>query len=209
LARTLIDKVQLVYVIDDDELVCETLVSMLETLGYQTHTFEDGVSFLHGLEGLTRGVVLIDVNMPKLSGIQVSKSLHEQGYDWPVIVMSGQADISMAVDAMKHGAHHFIEKPFVLSDIAKALGETATGSNNPYLSGAKEGLRPIEEKLSQREIQVLRRLVEGEQNKVIARNLDISHRTVEVHRANIMRHLEAESFAELVKIAISHGIAGV
>lgn len=199
----------LVYVIDDDEFVCETLVSMLEALGHEAHTFEDGISFLQRLEELKQGAVLLDINMPKLNGIQVLTSLLEQGCNWPVIVMSGQADIPMAVEAMKRGAVDFIEKPFTVGIVAKALEETLADSSDSRRSNSdKSGKAPIEEALSRRELEVLRKLVAGQQNKVIARNLDISHRTVEVHRANIMRHLHANNFADLIKIAISHGIDG-
>lgn len=207
MASTPNDTLNLVYVVDDDELVRETLVSMLETLGYEAHTFEDGISFLQGLEELKQGIVLIDVNMPKLSGIEVSKSLSEQGCGWPVIIMSGQADIPMAVEAMKRGAIEFIEKPFSIGTVAKALEESLAGSRVARRSSTKKnGKTPIEKMLSQREIEVLRKLVAGQQNKEIARSLDISHRTVEAHRANIMRHLNANNFAELIKLSILHGI---
>ncbi len=199
----------LVYVVDDDKLIRNMLVAILESLEYRTQNFEDGISFLQKLEELDRGAVILDVNMPKLNGIQVLSSLQEQGLDWPVIVMSGQADLAMAVEAMKNGAYDFIEKPFSVGTVAKALEETFAKSSGQKRPGAGQNARaPIEETLSAREIEVLDKLVSGQQNKDIARSLNISHRTVEVHRANIMRRLQANSFAELIRIAISNGVVG-
>lgn len=200
---------QIVYIVDDDELQRETLVSIIELLGYQPLVFEDGISFLQSLDDLDHGAVILDVNMPKLNGIEVLRSLFEQGCDMPVIVMSGQADVPMAVEAMRHGAVEFLEKPYSVGTVAKSLEDIfANSSNLPSPSAPPKAHGAIEEVLTRRELEVLRKLVGGQPNKAIANELGLSHRTVEVHRANIMRRLQANSFAELIKIAISLGIKG-
>jgi two-component system response regulator FixJ len=196
----------IVYVVDDDELMRATLENLLEASGYAYRSFEDGAKFLQSLDMLDPGVILLDVKMPKVDGIEVLKSVPQHDAKWPTIVMSGQADIAMAVEAMRLGAQHFIEKPFSVVTVLKAVEETAEQLATGRRPSRTPHPEPLDEVLTEREMQVLRRLVQGQPNKLIARELSISPRTVEVHRANIMRRLNAGSFADVIRIAVQSGI---
>jgi len=197
---------RVVHVIDDDQAVRESLGFLLETAGFEVKTYDSGVRFLEAFSGDLDGCVVTDVRMPGISGIELAGRLRDLGSRLPIIVMTGHGDVPLAVEAMKAGVHDFIEKPFddeaMIRSIESALqrSEIATG----HAENRADVLRRIES-LSARERQVLAGLVEGSANKVIARDLGISPRTVEIYRANVMTKMRAASLSELVRMAISAG----
>lgn len=191
------------YVVDDHQLVRSTIETILKDVGLDVQTFSSGVEFINAQPGLTPGAVFLDVRMPKLDGLEVLSRLRQSWPETPVIMISGHADVPMAVSAMRSGASYFLEKPFsrdaieMVVDTVLRDGANAQGGQNPQQLLAS---------LTTREIEVLKRLVNGDRNKKIAQELGISPRTVEVHRAKIMLRLGAKSFAELIKVALASGI---
>jgi two-component system response regulator FixJ len=190
-----------VHLIDDDEGVRDSLAFLFEMSGVDAKTYGDPLAFLKVAPGLTGGCIVTDVRMPQMSGLELVRKLREQGVSLPIIVITGHGDVPLAVEAMKAGAADFLEKPFkdeVLLEAVRHALETT-----PSVDGE------LQEKiagLSMRERQVLERLVQGAANKVIARDLGISDRTVEIYRAKVMTKMGAESFAELIRMAMLAGI---
>lgn len=197
-----------VHVVDDDEAMRHSLAFLLETAGHDARTYASAVEFLEAAPGMERGCIVTDVRMPGLSGLEMVERLKAMGVTDPVIVITGHADVPLAVHAMKAGVSDFIEKPFpqeaLLSAIETALAK-GTGSR-----AEEEGRRLILDRieaLSERERQVLDGLVEGKPNKIIAFDLGISARTVEIYRANVMTKMQAGSLSELVRMAMLAGRA--
>lgn len=196
-----------VYIVDDDCLVLQTTAALAQQAGYQVTSFASGVDFLDAMPGLTPAPVLLDVRMPNVDGLAVLARLRQGWAQAPVVMMSGQADIPMAVKAMQCGAADFIEKPIRLNDVRPTIEravELLNAAGQPDDAALSQAGRL--EALSPREREVLALLVRGDQNKVVAQKLGISHRTVEVHRARIMRRLGVATFAELVRLAIACGL---
>jgi len=197
----------LVHVIDDDDAVRESLSFLLKTARIEVRTYESAAAFLSALPKIEAGCIVTDVRMPGLSGIDLLRRLKELNVSMPVIVITGHGDIQLAVEAMKIGAADFIEKPFddnaLLAAIKSALGDWKKDAR-------KETERAqLSEKiatLSNREREVLEGLVAGKQNKIIAYDLAISPRTVEIYRANVMTKMEATSLSELVRMALLAGL---
>ena len=191
-----------VHVIDDDAAMRDSLGFLLDSAGVRARTYESAIAFLERLEGLEAGCILTDVRMPEMSGLDLIARLKELGVGLPVIVMTGHADVPLAVRAMKAGAVDFIEKPFgddtILASIEGALKRKAQATD-PALLERLESLTP-------REREVLELLVIGHPNKVIAHRLDISPRTVEIHRAHVMEKMKAKSLPELVRSAMQAGV---
>ena len=192
---------RLVHVIDDDEAMRDSLAFLLGTAGFEVKTYESATHFLHDLPDA--GCVVTDVRMPDLNGLELVGRLNERRFKLPVIMMTGHADVPMAVQAMKAGVVDFIEKPFedtvIIGALEAALApKRAASAHDPQRSLIVERLRS----LSQRELQVLEGLVAGKANKVVAYDLGISPRTVEVYRANVMTKMQAGSLSELVRMAM-------
>lgn len=196
-----------IYVVDDDIAIRQSLSFMLRTSGFDVRTFEDGASFLAKVRNLDPGVVLLDLRMPRQTGAEVQIALQEMGIKFPVIVMTGHGDIKAAVTAMKSGAIEFIEKPFEKKVMIAAIEQSLE-----ELQNRKEGELSRQEArgriscLSAREMDVLKGLTEGYPNKTIGYDLGISPRTVEIHRANLMRKLDASSLSELLRVAFHAGV---
>src|SRR5512147_17761 len=197
----------IVYVIDDDDAVRQSLEFLLKTAGLAVRGFEHARAFLEILPQVGNGVVVTDVRMPDISGIDLLRSLKQTNPDLPVIVITGHGDISLAVEAMKIGAVDFLEKPFdddlLIASVRSALDRDADAAKR------KAELGNISEKLaalSNRERQVLDGLVAGNANKTIAFDLGISPRTVEIYRANVMTKMSANSLSDLVRMAMTAGI---
>jgi two-component system response regulator FixJ len=196
----------LVEVIDDDEAVRDSVEFMLDAAGLGVRTWDSAKHFLEAGPANGRCIVT-DVRMPDMTGLDIVRALRARGVATPVIVITGHADVPLAVEAMKAGVVDFIEKPFenqrLLGAIRAAL---AAGGTRPAGDGpADEQRRQMLERLeglSQRERQVLDGLVAGHANKVIAYDLGISPRTVEIYRANVMTKMQARSLSELVRMAI-------
>jgi two-component system response regulator FixJ len=199
----------IVYVIDDDDAVRQSLEFLLKTAGLTVRGFEHARAFLEILPQIEQGVVVTDVRMPGISGIDLLRGLRETNPDLPVIVITGHGDISLAVEAMKIGAVDFLEKPFdddlLIASVRLALNRDAD------VAKRKAELGNIGEKLaalSNRERQVLDGLVAGNANKTIAFDLGISPRTVEIYRANVMTKMAANSLSDLVRMAMQADILG-
>jgi two-component system response regulator FixJ len=192
--------------VDDDRDVRVSISFMLNAARLQARPFASGRDLLENLEGLQPGVILLDIRMPEMDGFQVMDALARAGVDWPVIVMTGHGEVSVAVRGMKLGAVDFLEKPFAEDVLVAALErafallqERGEKTERRRIARARIAL------LSRREEEILRGLVAGLPNKVLARRLDISLRTVEMHRANMMTRLGAESLAEALMIAVEAG----
>ncbi|MGH7024396.1 MAG: response regulator FixJ [Caulobacteraceae bacterium] len=198
----------LVHVIDDDEAVRDSLCFLLETAGLQARSYDSGTQFLDGLTGEETGCIITDVRMPGLTGLELAVRLTERGCLMPVIVITGHADVPLAVEAMKAGVRDFIEKPFDDSVILNAIEAALADAHSDGDGAAKLEIRRRIDSLSARERQVLDGLVGGKANKVMARDLGISPRTVEVYRANVMAKVQAASLSELVRMTIVAGRAG-
>ncbi|MCP8940012.1 response regulator [Alsobacter sp. SYSU M60028] len=194
-----------IFVVDDDPSVRDALRVVFELEGFRVSVFPDGAAFLAAIRTRSPECVLLDVHMPGRSGLDV---LNELGVNFgaPVFMISGQGDIPMAVEAIKHGAHDFLEKPFDADTIVTRVREALEARANR--GGPKSGdpiLAPFlgEDQLTPREREVLERIALGASNKEAGRQLGISPRTIEVHRARIMEKLGARNTADLVRIVYS------
>ena len=193
----------MVHVVDDDPAMRDSLEFLFETAGLKARAYESGPALLAEAAALAPGCVVTDVRMPEMNGLELVRRLGEAGVTLPVIVMTGHADVPLAVEAMKAGVVDFIEKPFddeiFLNAVRKALDAgAAVGEQQAQEAEIRERLAS----LSAREHQVLEGLVAGRANKVIAYDLGISPRTVEVYRANVMTKMQARSLSELVRMSI-------
>jgi two-component system response regulator FixJ len=192
-----------VHLIDDDEDVRRSLAFLLTTSGLAVRVYESGGAFLETLASVQPGCILSDVRMPGINGLELQRRLRELGVHLPVIFMTGHGDVALAVEAMKVGAIDFIEKPFddeiLLSVIQAALESYGrTGHREMEIAQIQAKLQT----LSAREREVLDGLLVGHPNKTIAYDLNLSPRTVEVHRANVMAKMGANSLSELIRMAL-------
>ena len=196
-----------VHVIDDDDAVRESLEFLLRTARLEVRTYESATAFLGILPRVEVGCIITDVRMPELSGIDLLKRLNELDVSVPVIVITGHGDVALAVEAMKFGAVDFFEKPFDDEALVAAVRSALDRRKDDSKRKAEVSLinsRLTE--LSNRERQVLEGLVAGRPNKLIAYDLGISPRTVEIYRANLMTKMQASSLSDLVRMAIVAGI---
>jgi two-component system response regulator FixJ len=197
----------LIYVVDDDDGVRDSLSILIETAGFHVEAFESATAALTRCRAHKPACVLTDVRMPGMDGLEFQSKLVESGIDVPVIIMTGHGDVPLAVRAMKVGASDFIEKPFsdevILASIADAI---AKSRGHPAKKPVDAELRACLESLTTREREVLDLLVAGHPNKVVAYRLDISPRTVEIHRARVMEKMRAKSLPELVRMAMLLGV---
>jgi len=199
---------QFVHVVDDDRDVRCSISFMLEASKLQSRPFGSGRDFLESLPDLNPGCILLDIRMPEMDGFQVMTSLAEWGTDWPVIVMTGHGEIPMAVRAMKLGAFDFIEKPFEESVLLESLGNAfELLKDRGEQAGRKRAAIARIALLTGREREVLRGLLAGLPNKVIAIRLGISLRTVEMHRSNMMDRLQVGSLAQALTLALQADVA--
>lgn len=198
---------QTVYIVDDDEGVRSALEFLLESADMEARVFETAVDFLRVSDDLAPGCIVTDVRMPEIDGLELVRRLKARGLPHPVIVITGHGDIPLAVEAMKAGARDFLEKPFdddvLLSSIRAALDADEHAAK---AEAAKRTFESLLASLSPREQEVLQGVVAGKLNKVIAHELGISPRTVEIYRANMMMKTRASSLSELVRMALLAGI---
>lgn len=198
---------KLVHIVDDEEAIRRSAKFMLSTSGFAVETWESGVAFLKDVKHAEVGCILLDVRMPDMDGLQVQQELNQRGVTMPVVILTGHGDISTAVRAMKAGAVDFIEKPFEKATLLAAIDAAYRRLDN-----AVEGeVRAAEAdvliaRLTAREREVLDGLARGFPNKTIAYDLNISSRTVEVHRANVMSKLEVRSLSDALRIAFAAGM---
>ena len=196
------------FIVDDDEAVRESLELLLESAGHRVRSFVSGSEFLTAMPSSEDGCLIIDVRMPGIGGLDVQEHLRVESIALPVIVITGHGDVPLAVRAMKAGAVDFVEKPFteeaILAAVERAL---EIGRRKPKVGIEAADAETRLSQLTQREHQVLRLLVAGKPNKMIAYELGISPRTVEIHRAHVMEKTRAHSLSELVRLAIACGIS--
>ena len=195
-----------VHVVDDDLAVRQSLSFLLASDGLPVRLHESALAFLDAMTDTSTGCIVTDVRMPGIDGIELLRRLKARGFSLPVIVMTGHADVPMAVEAMKEGAVDFIEKPFdddmFLAAVRSALRlQEQHAQRDAQITEVQARLQG----LSERERQVLEGLVAGKANKVIAYDLGISPRTVEIYRANVMTKMQAGSLSELVRMALVAG----
>jgi two-component system response regulator FixJ len=196
-----------VYIIDDDDAVRDSLSIQLESTGYEVASFPSAVGFLKIANSLQPGCVISDVQMPDMDGMELQQRLTDMKLDFPVVIVTGHADVALAVRAMKAGAVDFIEKPFDEGAILNSVQHAQTRFAAQRAT-AQAGATAREKigTLTPREREVFDEMVRGKQNKMIAYDLDISPRTVEVHRARVLEKLEARSLSELVRLALAAGV---
>jgi len=196
-----------VFVVDDDDAVRESLAMSLKLAGHQVESFASAAAFLASGAPNRSGCLVTDIRMPDMDGIEVQEELRKRNCSLPVIVITGHGDVPLAVRAMKAGAGDFLEKPFardaLLTAVRRALERNATA-----VDSASQGdqIRSRIALLTPREREVFGLVVSGKQSKVIAHELGASPRTVEIHRARMMKKLNAGSLQELVRMAIAAGV---
>src|SRR4051794_35543456 len=195
-----------IFIVDDDPMVLNALTIVLSRAGYQVTSFAEGGSFLVAARSRTPACIILDVQMPGRSGLDILKELNAEHYPAPIFIVSGSGDIPMAVEAIKNGALDFIEKPFDATTLVTHVREAIEAWTRRNGNGGM-ALRqfPGYDQLTARERDVLGQIASGLSNKEAGRELGISPRTVEVHRARIMEKLGAKNAADLVRIVLSEG----
>lgn len=190
-----------VFIVDDEEAVRDSIGLLLRSVGLRAQGFPDARAFLDAYRPEQPGCLVLDIRMPRMSGLELQQELNRRGWGIPVIFISGHGDVPMAVEAMRAGAVDFLQKPFkddeLIRRVQKALDQDER--LREQLSG-REQIRARFDALTPREREIAARLVAGEANKVIAIELSLSERTVELHRAHIMQKMEARGLAQLVQM---------
>lgn len=192
-----------VFIVDDEEAVRDSIAMLLRSVGLRTQVFADATSFLRQYRGELAGCLVLDVRMPRMSGLELQQELNRRGWALPVIFITGHGDVPMAVEAMRAGALDFLQKPFKDDDlirrVQKALDQDA---RERAALAERDLLRQHFEELTAREREVARRIVAGQANKAVALDLGLSERTVELHRAHVMQKMEARNLAQLVQMLL-------
>jgi FixJ family two-component response regulator len=201
------NKTEIVYVVDDDEAVRDSLTWLLESNGYTVKCQSSAERFLQSLQNDDKETVsclILDVRMPGMSGLELQERLLSECIPMPIAFITGHGDVSMAVTTMKKGAVDFIEKPFKESELKILVEKMLTRARVDYAKAdTQKNTQNLLSKLTGREKQVLERIVAGRLNKQIADDLNISIKTVEAHRANIMEKLNVNTVADLLRLALS------
>lgn len=188
-----------VFVVDDDAAVRESLSLLIRSMGLSVETFDSAQQFLSGCDPARAGCLVLDIRMPGMSGLDLQDTLGEHGIGLPVIFITGHGDVTLAVRAMKAGAVDFIEKPFNDQQLLDRINQAIEIDRvNRDVRDAREAAAARLALLSPREREVMERVVRGEANKVVAAELGLSERTVEIHRAKVMAKTGSRSLAELV-----------
>jgi len=194
---------QTVFIVDDDEGVRDGLSLLLDTVGQPCELYSSAPEFLDSYEEDNGGCLVLDIRMPRMTGLDLQEKLIEMGSQLPIIFITGHGDIPMAVDAMRRGAIDFIRKPFREQDLLDRINEALDVDNNSREQALdRQVLSDKLTSLSKRESEVFERVADGDMNKVIAIDLGISERTVEVHRSQVMHKLGARTLAQLVRAKI-------
>ena len=192
-----------VHVVDDDDAVRSSLRLLLKSVGLPTIAHASAHEFLAAWDGDQPGCLVLDVRMPGMSGIELQAELNQRGAIIPVIFISGHGDIPMAVEAIQHGAFDFLQKPFRDQDLIDRVQRAlASDAEHRQLLQQRETLRQRFDLLTPREQEVLQLVTQGKANKVMAGDLGISQRTVEIHRARVMEKMGAQSLAQLVRMVL-------
>jgi len=198
------DQEPCVFVVDDEEDVRDAISLLVSSVGLNAETYATARAFLEACDGSRPGCVILDVRLPGMNGLEAQRALRERGVQLPIIFISGHGDIPMAVRAVQNGALDFLEKPFrddaLLDCVNRAieLDREARAQES-----ARQDIEAKLETLTPREVDVLERLIDGKVNKIIARELDVSTRTVEIHRARVLHKMGADNVSQLVRLTLS------
>ncbi|MBS0376361.1 MAG: response regulator transcription factor [Proteobacteria bacterium] len=197
------EKPATVFVVDDDDAVRTSLRLLLKSVGLPVETYASAQEFLDGFDAERAGCLVLDIRMPGMSGLELQQRLNEIHAIVPIVFITGHGDVPMAVEAMQHGAVDFIQKPFRDQDLIDRINQ-ALEKDRDNRAGLKErdAIRRRMQQLTPREKEVLDLVTQGKANKVIAGDLNVSQRTVEIHRARVMEKMAASSLAHLVRMVI-------
>jgi len=190
-----------VYIVDDDQAIRHAMEMLMRSVGLNYEIFHSGNDFLASHTNDRAGCLVLDIRMPGLGGLELQDKLNEMGSTLPIIFITGHGDVPMAVEAMQKGAIDFIQKPFRDQELLDRIGEAVKADQEKRTAREEQhAVRDRIEKLTNREREVLDLVVTGKPNKVIAYELGVSQRTVEIHRARVMEKMEAKSLADLVRM---------
>jgi FixJ family two-component response regulator len=193
-----------VFVVDDDEPVRDAIGMLLETVDIPFECFDSGPAFLDAYDPARGGCLVLDIRMPGMSGLELQQRLNERDIRLPVVFITGHGDVPMAVEAMKRGAVDFIRKPFRDQELLDRIHEALSiDANSRAIDADLESIRRRIDNLTPREQEVFQRVAEGQANKVVAIDLGISERTVEIHRSQVMQKTGARSLADLVRMKLT------
>ena len=197
-----------IFIVDDDAAVRDSLKMLLRSVGQAVETFGSGQEFIDAYSEDRPGCLVLDIRMPGMSGLELQQKLNERHSIMPIIFITGHGDVPMAVEAMQAGAVDFIQKPFRDQDLIDRINQALEkDQNNRAALGERNDIRKRLETLTPREREVLDLVVHGKANKVIAGDLRLSQRTVEIHRARVMEKMQASSLAHLVRMVLEVGRA--
>jgi FixJ family two-component response regulator len=195
-----------IFIVDDDMAVRDALKLLLRSVGQAVETFGSAQEFLDAYSEDRPGCLVLDIRMPGMSGLELQQKLNEKHSILPIIFITGHGDVPMAVEAMQAGAVDFIQKPFRDQDLIDRINQALEkDANNRAALGERNDIRKRLETLTPREREVLDLVVHGKANKVIAGDLKLSQRTVEIHRARVMEKMQASSLAHLVRMVLEVG----
>ncbi len=195
--------VETVIVVDDDEAVRSSLRLLMKSVGLAVETYGSAGDFLAAYNAAVPGCLVLDVRMPGMSGLELQEQLNLKGAIIPVIFVTGHGDVPMAVEAMQHGAFDFLQKPFRDQDLLDRIQRAmATDRENRAQLTQKDQIRARLESLTPREREVLQLMTRGRPNKLMAADLGLSQRTIEIHRARVMEKMQAASLAQLVRMTL-------
>jgi two-component system response regulator FixJ len=202
-----INNKQTIYIIDDDEGIRDGLEMLLDSIGLHSHSFDSGTAFIKAYNEKMSGCIVLDIRMPKMSGLELQRKLKDLKCLLPIIFITGHGDIPMAVEAMRLGAIDFIRKPFNEQELIDRINEALKFDDKQHeKTQNKLNDESNLESLSHRERQVFELVADGAMNKMIAADLGISERTVEVHRSHVMEKLNVRTLAQLVRIKIKYEV---
>ncbi|EQB04113.1 response regulator transcription factor [Sphingobium baderi] len=198
---------RVVHIVDDEETIRKAVGFTLRTAGFVVETYASGPEFLQNAGGAENGCVILDMHMPDMDGLEVQATLTQKNIDMPVVVLTGNGDVALAVQAMKAGAVDFLAKPIERAILLDAVAHAFARIDRAESRAAEEAeARKLIDLLTPRERDVLERLAQGHPNKTIAYDLGISSRTVEVHRASLMSKLGVHTFSQTLRIAFAAGM---
>ena len=202
------EDIRIVYIVDDDLAVARTVARTARLVGFEANIFGSPAEFLNALDSLQAGCVCLDVKMPGMSGIELLKILTRRRPDWPVIMLTGYAEVGAAIEAFRSGAIHFLRKPFQREEMLAALEEAAEVGKTRLSQAVDQEKLDALQRLTAREREILDRIAHGLQSKEIAWKLGISVRTVDLHRSNILAKLSARNTSQAVAIARAAALKG-
>jgi RNA polymerase sigma factor (sigma-70 family) len=193
-----------VYIVDDDDAVRDSLSFLMKSVGLSCQVFPSAQAYLEAVDTIEAGCLVLDIRMPGMSGLELQKKLNAMGSMVPIIFITGHGDVPMAVQAMRDGALDFVQKPFRDQDLIDCINHALDeDSRNRSIQQQQQSLKGRVSQLTDREREVMQLVVAGKANKVIAAELGVSQRTVEIHRSRVMEKMRARSLAQLVRMAIA------